>query len=111
MCLLCTTATTVANAAMFGTQDAVAVEERAAQVSGVKDWLTQEEVKTQLVELGVNPANAAERISAMTAEELRTVNAKIEDLPAGGLLEVIGVIFVVLIILEIVGVTHIFSKV
>lgn len=110
--LLSTTFAGVVNAAMIGTQPAVSMEQRAEYVSDIKGWLARDEVHKQLVELGVDPANASERVAAMTADELRSLHTKIEGLPAGaGAIEVIGVVFLVLLILELVGVTNIFNKI
>lgn len=100
------------NAAMVGTQSAVSTEQRAGYINDIKGWLGQDGVKQQLVELGVDPANASERVAAMTTEELQTLHQQIEELPAGaGVIEVIGIVFVVLLILELVGVTNIFSRI
>lgn len=100
------------NAAMVGTQSAVSTEQRAEYISEIKGWLGQDGVQQQLVELGVDPANASERVAAMTTEELQTLHQQIEELPAGaGVIEVIGIVFVVLLILELVGVTNIFSRI
>lgn len=109
--LLSTTFMGIANAAMVGTQSAVAMEERSELVGDIKDLLTREDVRKQLVGLGVDPADAGERISAMTASELRTLQQGIGELPAGaGAIEVIGIVFLVLLILEIAGVTNFFSR-
>lgn len=102
----------VANAAMVGTQSAVAMEQRAEYAGEINEWLAQDAVKSQLIELGVDPADASDRVAAMTMEELQTLNARIDELPAGsGALVVIGTVFLVLLILEIVGVTNIFNKI
>lgn len=110
--LLSTTFAGVVNAAMIGTQPAVTMEQRAEYVSDIKGWLAQDEVRKQLVELGVDPADASERVASMTAEELQTLHTRIDELPAGaGVVEVIGIVFVVLLILELVGVTNIFNRI
>lgn len=110
--LLSTTFTSVANAAMIGTQSAMSMEQRSEYIGDIKDWLSQEAVRKQLVQLGVNPSDASERISSMTPEELRTLHQRIDNLPAGaGLLEILGIVFVVLLILELVGVTNVFSNI
>ncbi|HSH40580.1 MAG TPA: PA2779 family protein [Arenicellales bacterium] len=110
--LLATTFAGVANAAMIGTQPAISLEQRAQHVHDIKEWLTQDQVRQQLVELGVDPEHAGQRVAAMTAEELQTLHDRIDELPAGaGLVEVIGIVFVVLLILELVGVTNIFNRI
>ena len=40
---------------------------------------------------------------------MRQLNQNIDTLPAGGLLAVLGVVFVVLIILELTGVINVFN--
>ena len=61
--------------------------------------------------MGVDPAAVQERLAALTDEELQTLEGRLDSLPAGGdALAVIGIVFVVLIILELVGVTNIFTK-
>lgn len=73
--------------------------------------LTREDVREKLVALGVNPDDAARRIAALTPEEAAALQKRIHDLPAGsGVLSVLGVVLVVLIVLELVGVTNIFTK-
>lgn len=99
-----------ANAAMVGTGTAVSTAQRADQAAEIQEWLMQDRVREQLVSMGVDPAGAADRVASMTAEELRMLHGRIENLPAGaGLVEVIGLVFIVLLILELVGITHVFS--
>lgn len=110
--LLSTTFAGAVNAAMVGTQSAVSTEQRAEYVDDIRGWLTQDRVQQQLVDLGVDPSKASERVASMTTAELQTLHTQIEELPAGaGLVEVIGIVFVVLLILELVGVTNVFSKI
>lgn len=98
------------NAAMVGTGTAVNNEQRVEQISEINAWLSQDQVRSQLVAMGVDPENATERVASMTSEELRMLHGEIQDLPAGaGLVEVIGLVFIVLLILELVGVTDIFA--
>lgn len=109
--LLATTLVGTVNAAMVGAEAAIEAEQRAEHVPEIRHWLAQERVQNQLVALGVDPAQADERIASMTAEELRMLHERIDELPAGaGALEVIGIVFIILVILELVGVTHIFSS-
>ena len=66
---------------------------------------------SRCVALGVEPAKVEERIAALTDPELRTLAAQMADMPAGGnALAVIGIVFLVLLILEAVGVIDIFKK-
>ena len=48
----------------------------------------------------------------LTPMEQQLLQQKIADLPAGaGVVEVIGIVFIVLLILELLGVTDIFKKI
>lgn len=108
--LLLTTFIGAANAAMVGTDPVVNTASRAEQVSDIRGWLAEREVRDQLVAMGVDPADASQRITGMTDAEIHELHERIGELPAGaGAIEVIGIVFVVLLILELVGVTHIFS--
>lgn len=78
----------------------------------VQAFLDRDDVRDKLVSYGVDPNYASERVASLTDQELRQLQAQINDLPAGGsVLAVIGIVFVVLLILELVGVTHIFTSV
>jgi len=59
---------------------------------------------------GVDATAAAERVAALSDSELSTLAARIDQQPAGGILALIGAVFVVLIILDYVGVTHVFQR-
>lgn len=110
--LLSTTALSVADAAMIGTESAMHLNQRSEYINDIKSWLMRDSVKKQLVQLGVDPAAAGARVSAMTPQELRTLHERINSLPAGGdFLALIGAVFVVLIILELLGVTHVFRHI
>lgn len=108
--LLFTTLAGGVNAAMVGTETAVINQQRVERISEINAWMSQDRVRSQLVAMGVDPDNATERVASMTSEELRVLHGEIEDLPAGaGLVEIIGLVFIVLLILELVGVTNIFA--
>ena len=63
------------------------------------------------VALGVDPAKVESRVAALTDGELRALADKVNDAPAGGdALAVVGIVFIVLLILEAVGVIDIFKK-
>jgi len=101
-----------ATAGVIGTGELMAGSDRDAQITRIRAVLADEQVEQQLVALGVDPAQAAERVSALNATELARLEAGLDDMPAGGsLLGVIGVVFVVLLILEITGVTDIFKRI
>ena len=73
---------------------------------------TRDDVRKQLVSLGVDPSDAANRLDSLSPDELAMLQDRIENLPAGAnLLAVLGIVLVVLIVLELVGVTDVFTSV
>jgi len=77
----------------------------------VATFLARDDVQAQLVAMGVDPGDAAARVAALTPQELASLDQRIADMPAGGVIAVIGVVFLVLLILELVGVTNVFTKI
>lgn len=100
-----------ASAGVVGTRAVMMQAERAETVARVQAALDREAVQAQLVAHGVDPAAAGARVAALTDAELRYLDARLAELPAGaGLVEIVGVVFVVLLILELVGITDIFKS-
>ena len=59
----------------------------------------------------MNPTTVDARVAALTDSELRTLADRMDAMPAGGdFLAIVGLVFVVLMILEFVGVIDIFKK-
>jgi len=78
----------------------------------IRDWMANDAVRARLVELGVPPAAVEARLASLTPDEQRALAERIDQMPAGGdVLVIIGIVFVVLLILELVGVIDIFKKV
>ena len=103
---------TPAHAGVITTQQALSAEMRAAKETHVRDSLARAEVRSAMERLGVDPADADARIASLSDAELMQLQGELDRLPAGGsALAVIGVVFVVLLILELVGVINIFSRV
>ncbi len=101
----------VAQAELIGTLQAVEASTRAQDLATVSSALARDQVRAQFVAFGVDPAQVETRVAALTDSELRTLAGKIAEAPAGAdALAVIGIVFVVLLILEMVGVIDIFKK-
>ena len=100
-----------ARATVLTTDEFLGLSDRAANLQAVHAVLEQEAVKQQLIAYGVDPEDAAERISGLSDQELADLAAQMEDLPAGGsALALIGAVFLVLMILELTGVINIFNN-
>jgi hypothetical protein len=100
----------IARAELIGTQTLIELENRQKRIDRIHAVLARSEVRDRLIELGVDPREAQQRVSALSNAELALLEKRIDNLPAGGVLALIGVVFVILIILELVGVTNIFSR-
>ena len=99
------------SAGVIGTQTLLDAEQSTSSLERVEAFLARDRVRDQMIAFGVDPEEVQQRISALTQEELNLLDGQLETLPAGGLLAVIGVVFVVLLVLELVGVINIFNKI
>lgn len=102
--------TPFAQAVVIDTQFVLSNQDGSAQ-SDIEAFLARKDVQAQLVTLGVDSDDARLRIAALTDQELRQLQQHINDMPAGSnALAVLGAVFLVLLVLELVGVTNVFSK-
>ena len=100
-----------ASAGIVGTAEAVAASQPQAARAVVDATLARADVRAELARMGVDQAAIEGRIAALSDAEVATLADRIGEAPAGGdALAVIGIVFVVLIILELVGVIDIFKK-
>jgi uncharacterized protein DUF6627 len=104
-----------AQAAMLSTDTAVASMNNAASAARahIATLLERADVRKQLEALGVNPADVKARVAALTDDEAAQLAARIDQLPtgadaAGALIGALVLVFIVLLITDILGVTHVF---
>ena len=85
---------------------------RDAHLAAIQSQLARDDVRAQLSRHGVEAAAIEGRLATLSDAELASLSQRMQDIPAGGdgLLVVIGLTFVVLIILEMVGVIDIFKR-
>lgn len=84
---------------------------RQANMASIQAQLARDDVRGQLEKFGVEAADIEGRLAAMSDSELQTLAERMQETPAGsGALVIIGAVFVVLMILEFVGVIDIFKK-
>jgi len=100
-------------AALIQTPDAIAAQQGGQPIERMTRLLAREDVRAQLVQMGIDPTVAEERVAALTEAEAAQLQQQLDSLPAGGdsVLAVIGIVFIVLLILELTGVINIFSKI
>ena len=111
ICMTFSSLSSVVHAGMIGTNDVLNLQERTVIIDKAARFLAQDKVTELLLDLGVNQQTVSERVALLTDDELMQLSENIDQAPAGaGAVEVIGILFIVLIILELVGVTDIFKK-
>ena len=102
------------HASLVGTADILATQEADMTRDKIKTFMAREDVANQLQAFGVGVEEAQARVDTMTAEEIQLLSEKIDEMPAGGdalgfILAVAVIAFVVLIILDLMGVTDVFT--
>ena len=98
-------------AGMVSTQDALAIDARQDRISAIQSLMAREDVQQAFIELGVSADDAAARVASLSDQELAQLEQQLHDMPAGGsVLALLGAVFLVLLILEWVGVINIFNK-
>lgn len=100
-----------AGAGVISTEAALQMEERAERIERIHSVLARDSVREQLVRFGVDAADAERRVASLSDGELQELEQRMNELPAGaGALEVLGIVLLVLLVLELVGVTDVFKS-
>jgi len=102
-----------AQAQIIGTNAVITGQQEAADRVQVATFLAREDVKQIMTQYGVDSAEAQKRVESLSSMELGEIANSMDQLPAGG--DGIGVIvgaavlvFLVLLITDILGMTHVF---
>ena len=103
-----------AQAGLVGTRTVIEQQAGAVQRAEVRAFLQRSDVREQLRQLGVSPAEAAQRVAALSDSEVQRIHGRIEELPAGqdlvgGLVGLAIFIAVVLLITDIIGITDVYT--
>jgi hypothetical protein len=106
-------ATTFLGMAQSAQASMITSEQLVAQSSGVERaklsaYLERADVVARLEQFGVSATDAKARVAAMSDEEALAMSTQIDQAPAGGIIEVIVFIFLVLLITDILGFTKVF---
>ncbi|MGH1482725.1 MAG: PA2779 family protein [Geminicoccales bacterium] len=78
----------VAQAGMISTRTIIESEssphaQSSTSIERIRTLLARDDVRAQMVALGVDPAEAASRVNALTDDELVLLAGRLEQLPAG----------------------------
>ena len=101
-------------AAMIDTESVLKIKAGKNTRDYIITLLSRKDIQTSLIEQGVDPQEAIDRIEALTEAELNWVADKIGELPSGSgvaetLIIVIFLVFLVLLITDIAGYTDVFT--
>jgi hypothetical protein len=109
--IICMGFAQVAPAGMIGTAYMLDDESRAASLSRIEVLLARQDVARQLEAFGVDQTLVVQRLNGLSHAELLELEGQLDAQVAGGdIIGLIGAVFVVLLILELVGVTDIFKS-
>ncbi len=103
----------VAKAEMVTTDQVIEQVNPPEDHTRVMDFMLRDDVQQQLTTLGVDPEEAARRVASLSDEEIQQIAGRLEELPAGqnGVAAVVGVIliiFLVLLVTDLLGLTDVF---
>lgn len=107
--ILCIALPLPAQAGMLSTDAAITSETKERIVT----FLERSDVRAQLESMGVNPADARARVATLTDQEAAQLAGQIERMPAGAdaagaILGAIVLVFIVLLITDLLGLTKVF---
>lgn len=100
-------------AALVSTEQMLAAGDGAADRARVLAFLARADVRAQIVALGVDPDEAAARVAALDDAQVREVAGQLDRLPAGQsaigiIVGAILIIFLVLLVTDLLGLTNVF---
>ncbi len=103
-----------ANAEMVATETVLGVSKKQNSREHLYKFLDRQDVQKAMEYQGINPEEAKSRINSLSDAEVTRIAGILDQLPAGGSAvgAVIGAavfIFVVLLITDLLGLTHVFS--
>jgi hypothetical protein len=108
--LLATQAATMAHAEMLGTEAAIGKYAAHADRAFLMDAMLRDDVRAALIAEGVDPAEAQERLLALTDTEVASIVMQMQNDSAGA--DIVGTlftVFVILLVTDILCFTRIFS--
>ena len=101
-----------AQAQMVGTDAVISGQQAQDQRTQVADFMARDDVRQIMTRYGVDPVEAQKRIDSLSNQELAELASSVDQLPAGGAVgTIVGaavLVFLVLLITDILGLTHVF---
>jgi hypothetical protein len=111
--LAATLSPTVASAGMVATDQVIEDANATADRAFVMDFMARQDVRQQLENWGVAPSEAEQRVAALSDAEIAAIAEQIREEPAGegAVGAIVGaalIVFIILLITDIAGVTDVF---
>jgi hypothetical protein len=106
-----------AHASMIGTEAVINAARVQQDRQRLHDILNRNDVKSQLMARGADPAQVQARVDSLTDQEVQTLAAKIDKMPAGGdvldfdlgdAVDLAVLVFLILLITDILGLTNVY---
>lgn len=97
-----------ATAGVYSSEQVIANQQHQYNKQQVLSFVDTAEVQSKLMQLGVSPEDAKQRIAAMTTAELDALNNELNDMPAGGIVGTIVTVLVVIAVLDVLGITDVY---
>ncbi len=103
----------VAQAGLVGTDQVIAPSNAEADRERIAAFISREDVRGEMRKMGVDPDEAASRVAVLSDVEIQRIAAKIDRTPAGqsavgAVVGAVVLIFLVLLITDIMGLTDVF---
>jgi hypothetical protein len=104
-----------ARASMIGTEAVINAAQVQQDRQRLHDILNRSDVKAQLRARGVDPAQVQARVDSLTDQEVQSLAAKMDKMPAGGdmldlgdVVDLAVLVFLILLITDILGFTDVY---
>jgi hypothetical protein len=103
----------VAQAGLVSTEEVLTERTAAEARTRVEAFVARDDVRAQMVALGVDPREAAARVGSLSDHEVQRIAGQLDELPAGqsaigALIGAALFIFLVLLITDLLGLTNVF---
>ena len=101
---------TVAQAEMLSTEAAIAKYSAYANRDFLLGEVRKQEIRDEIIALGVDPAEAEARLAVLSDEEIASIITQMEDDSAGaGIVGILFTVFVILLVTDFLCLTKVFK--
>lgn len=103
----------VAQAGLVSTEQVLTERMAAEARTRVEAFVGRDDVRAQMVALGVDPMEAAARVASLSDAEIQMIAGQLDELPAGqsavgAVIGAVLIIFLVLLVTDLLGLTNVF---